>query len=161
MRSTRGSPPAIRSPSSSPNVCTFAYRGPVVSVQLVHFGVGLPDDLSFEQLGDREWWVLALAIPDGTRLEYKLDVVDSFGKHFIDDPLNPHLASHPFGVNSVCESWGYVKPLWARHADDVPAGTFTDITRLERRVRQGHQRDRLPLGHRRRAGPADRRPRRR
>ena len=115
-------------PIVEPNVCTFAYRGPVVSVQLVHFGVGLPDDLSFEQLGDGEWWVLALAIPDGTRLEYKLDVFDSFGKHFIDDPLNSHLASHPFGVNSVCESWGYVKPLWARHADDVPVGTFTDIT---------------------------------
>ena len=100
----------------------------MISVHLAHFGVGLPTDLSFDQLGEGEWWVLALAIPDGTRLEYKLDVVDSFGSRFVDDPLNPNIASHPFGVNSVCEACGYVEPLWAQYADDVPAGTFTDVS---------------------------------
>ena len=50
--------------------------------------------------------MLALEVPDGTRLEYKLDVVDSFGNRFIEDPLNPNVASHPFGANSVCEATG-------------------------------------------------------
>ena len=48
MRGAAGEP----FPIVEPSVCTFAYRGPVISVQLAHFGVGLPDDLSFEQLGD-------------------------------------------------------------------------------------------------------------
>ena len=114
-------------PIVEPGICTFAFDGPVISVRLAHFGVGLPEDLSFRPLGETGWWVLALSVPDGTRLEYKLDVVDSFGTRFIDDPLNPNVASHPFGVNSVCESWDYVEPLWARYADDVPTGSFTDV----------------------------------
>jgi enterochelin esterase family protein len=114
-------------PITEPGVCTFAFCGPVISVRLAHFGVGLPEDLAFEPLEESEWWVLALALPDGTRLEYKLDVVDSFGNRFIEDPLNPNVASHPFGANSVCEAFGYVEPLWAQQADDVPRGTYTDI----------------------------------
>ena len=115
-------------PIIEPGRCTFGFHGPVISVRLAHFGVGLPEDLSFEPVDDSEWWVLALAVPDGTRLEYKLDVVDSFGNRFIEDPLNPNVASHPFGANSVCEASGYAEPLWAQHADDVPVGTYTDIT---------------------------------
>ena len=69
-------------------MCTFAYHGPVISVRLVHFGIGFPSDLCFEPVGDSEWWLLALAIPDGSRLEYKLEVVDSFGTRLVEDPLN-------------------------------------------------------------------------
>jgi enterochelin esterase-like enzyme len=114
-------------PIVEPGRCTFAFAGPVISVRLAHFGVGLPEDLSFEPVDESEWWVLALEVPDGTRLEYKLDVVDSFGNRFIEDPLNRTIASHPFGANSVCEASGYVEPLWAQQADDVPKGTYDDI----------------------------------
>ena len=61
----------------------------------MHFGVGLTDDLAFEPLGDSDWWVLPLAVPAGSRLEYKLEVVDSFGTHLIADPLNPMKPATP------------------------------------------------------------------
>lgn len=106
--------------------CTFAYRGEVIAVRLVHFGVGLPGNLDFEHLGDSDWWLLALTMPAGARLEYKLEVVDSFGTHDVDDPLNPHDADHPFGSNSVCLAGGYHLPDWAVAEEGVPAGRLCD-----------------------------------
>jgi enterochelin esterase-like enzyme len=109
--------------------CTFAFHGPAISVRLVHFGVGLPVDLSFTLVDeDREWWALTLAIPSGSRLEYKLEITDSFGTRLIEDPLNPMSASHPFGGNSVCETAGYATPDWATERDGVPRGSIHDVS---------------------------------
>jgi enterochelin esterase-like enzyme len=118
--------------------CTFAFRGPAISVRLVHFGVGLPGDLCFALVdeergceglgGAEEWWALTLAMPHGSRLEYKLEVVDSFGTRLIEDPLNPTTASHPFGANSVCEAAGYATPDWAVAREDVPRGSMHDVS---------------------------------
>ena len=119
-------------------MCTFAYHGPVISVRLVHFGVGFPSDLCFEPVGDSDWWLLALAVPDGSRLEYKLEVVDSFGSRLVEDPLNPVGASHPFGANSVCEAAGYVVPSWAVPDPAVAGGRLVefelDSAALQRRT---------------------------
>lgn len=109
------------------DVCCFAYRGEVIGVRLMHFGVGLPDDLTFEPLDDSDWWLLPLAMPKGTRLEYKLEVEDSYGRHLIDDPLNPHDASHPFGANSVAVAAGYEPPAWTRTDPDIPTGRLVDF----------------------------------
>ncbi len=109
------------------DVCCFAYRGEVISVRLMHFGVGLPDDLSFEPLEESDWWLLPLAMPKGTRLEYKLEVEDSYGRHLVDDPLNPHDASHPFGANSVAVAAGYEPPPWTRTDGETPAGRLVDF----------------------------------
>jgi enterochelin esterase-like enzyme len=125
-------------PIVTPDMCTFAYHGPVISVRLVHFGVGFPDDLSFEPLGESGWWLLALDVPEGSRLEYKLEVVDSFGSRLVEDPLNGDVASHPFGANSVCEASGYVVPLWAVPHPAVATGRLVDFeldsSALERRT---------------------------
>jgi enterochelin esterase-like enzyme len=119
--------------------CTFAFRGPAISVRLVHFGVGLPDDLRFQNVGGEEpessglggaqdwWWLLTLQFPRGARLEYKLEVTDSFGTRLIEDPLNPRSASHPFGANSVCEADGYQQPAWAVERPDVPHGSIVEV----------------------------------
>jgi enterochelin esterase family protein len=114
-------------PIVTPETCTFAYYGPVISVRLVHFGVGFPDDLSFAPVGESGWWLLTLALPEGSRLEYKLEVVDTFGTRLVEDPLNPTVASHPFGANSVCEAYGYVVPDWAVHNPGVAAGEVVDF----------------------------------
>lgn len=118
--------------------CTFAFHGPAIGVRLVHFGVGLPTDLSFELVdedkelqglgGAQDWWALTLAMPHGSRLEYKLEVTDSFGTKLVEDPLNPLTASHPFGGNSVCEAAGYATPDWAIARHDVRSGTIRDIS---------------------------------
>jgi enterochelin esterase family protein len=120
------------------DACTFAFQGPAISVRLVHFGVGLPDDLQFELVGEdldfedpggaQPWWLLTLRFPPASRLEYKLEITDSFGTRLIEDPLNPRSASHPFGGNSVCEADGYVEPDWSADHPDVPSGTIRDVS---------------------------------
>jgi enterochelin esterase-like enzyme len=114
-------------PIVTERACTFAFNGPVISVRLVHFGIGLPSDLSFEPIGESGWWLLALQVPEGSRLEYKLEVVDSFGTRLVEDPLNPSVASHPFGANSVCETFGYVVPDWAMPDPDIAGGRLVDF----------------------------------
>jgi enterochelin esterase-like enzyme len=114
-------------PIVTEGACTFAFNGPVISVRLVHFGIGLPDDLAFEPTGESGWWLLALSVPEGSRIEYKLEVVDSFGTRLVEDPLNPSVASHPFGVNSVCEARGYVAPDWALADPTVEGGRLVEF----------------------------------
>lgn len=84
-------------PLTTEGVTTFAFRGDAESVQLIHFGIGLPGDLSFERLADSKWWLLALGLPDGTRLEYQIKIIEGGHEHVIEDPLNPHEARNPFG----------------------------------------------------------------
>ena len=102
---------------------TFAYNGRADSVRLVHFGIGLPDDLGFERLGNSDWWLLALGLPQGTRLEYQLEIVEHGRQRVIEDPLNPFEARNPFGQNSVCRSHGYTVPPWALHDPAAAPGS--------------------------------------
>ena len=104
-----------------------------------------------------------LDVPHGSRLEYKLEVVDSWGQHLVEDPLNPNVAHHPFGANSVCEAWGYEPPLWVRHADDVPTGHVPRGRAVERGLRPAGDSDgvRRRRARRRGEGPAAGRARRR
>ncbi len=115
-------------PLTSEERTTFAFRGDVDSVRLVHFGIGLPDDLAFERLGDSTWWLLALGFPEGTRLEYQLELVEHGEQRVIEDPLNPFEARNPFGQNSVCRSHGYVVPPWALHDPAAEAGSRRSLT---------------------------------
>jgi enterochelin esterase-like enzyme len=135
-------------PIVEPERCTLAYRGEVISVRLMHFGVGMPDDLTYEPLDDESgWFVLPLAMPPGTRLEYKLEVQDSYGTHLVDDPLNPHDATHPFGANSVCVADGYETPWWALPDDAVPGGRLVEcVTESAALGRETRTKVYLPAG---------------
>lgn len=115
-------------PLIAEGVTTFAYRGAVDSVRLVHFGIGLPDDLEFESVAGSDWWLLALALPEGTRLEYKLLVRDGVGERDIGDPLNPFRSRNPFGQNSVCRSHGYRVPRWALRDPQAAPGLRRSLT---------------------------------
>lgn len=106
---------------------TFAYRGAADSVRLVHFGSGLPDDLSFVRVADSDWWLLALDLPEGTRLEYQIEVRHGDRHDVIEDPLNPFEARNPFGQNSVCRSLGYTVPPWALNDPEAPAGSHRSL----------------------------------
>ena len=129
-------------------MCTFAFHAPAIGVRLVHFGVGFPEDLRFEQLDeDSDWWLLALELPNASRLEYKLEVRDSFGTRVVEDPLNWRAASHPFGANSVCEAAGYATPEWSIARDDVP--TRFDPGRVVAQRRAGPPGDGVDLPARR------------
>jgi len=109
-------------PLTSDRVATFAYRGGADSVRLLHFGIGLPDNLEFERREGSDWWLLTLGLPNGTRLEYQLEVTEWGQSRLIEDPLNPFEARNPFGQNSVCRAHGYAVPPWALNDPASPPG---------------------------------------
>ncbi|NND76484.1 MAG: esterase family protein [Ilumatobacter sp.] len=115
-------------PLSNEDVTVFAFRGEADAVTLIHFGIGLPDDLDFERLGESNWWLLALDLPRGTRLEYQLGLTVGGERHVIEDPLNPHHARNPFGQNSVCRSFGYEVPPWALRDPSAEPGSTRSLT---------------------------------
>jgi enterochelin esterase family protein len=115
-------------PITTEAATTFAYRGDVDAVHLMHFGIGLPDDLSFTRLADSHWWLLSLSLPAGTRLEYRLHIVDGDHRYDTEDPLNSFEARNPFGQNSVCRSYGYSVPPWALHDPEAEVGLQRSLT---------------------------------
>jgi enterochelin esterase-like enzyme len=76
-------------------------------------------------------WVLRLAPPPVTRLEYELELVHRDGDtEVVLEPGNPHRAPGAFGEKSVALLPGYQSPLWL----DVP-GVPGEVTELAPRGR--------------------------
>ncbi len=108
--------------------CTFVYRGEARAVRLRHWIFGLPSAEPFERVPGTDLWYYVLELPEGSRLEYKLEVDKRGGTHLIQDPLNPVVAHDPFGANSVCQAAGYQVPDWAVEDPAVPEGTLEERT---------------------------------
>ncbi len=119
--------------------CTFAYRGEADAVRLRHWIYGLPSSQPFRRLEGTDLWLLVLELPEGSRVEYKIEVERGEQRQWIHDPLNPLLAHDPFGANSVCQAAGYVTPDWTQVDPAAREG------RLEERLLQS---DALPGGRR-------------
>lgn len=113
-------------PFVEPTACTFVYRGDADAVRLLHWGVGLPSDLTFTRVPHTDLWYLVLDLPHDARVEYKLEVSEGTGLHIIEDPLNPRRAHNPFGANSVCLAAGYQLPSWAVYDPAAPEGVLKD-----------------------------------
>ena len=47
---------------------------------------------------------------------------------WINDPLNPRLATDPFGANSVCHTYGYMTPTWSLPDPAAPAGRLEELS---------------------------------
>jgi enterochelin esterase family protein len=92
---------------------TFVFRGHVDEVKLRHWIHGLATALPFHNVPNTDLWFLAIDVPEGSRLEYKLEIVARGEHRLIQDPLNQHLASDPYGVNSVVYGAGYQVPEWS------------------------------------------------
>ncbi len=92
---------------------TFVFRGRVDEVKLRHWIHGLATALPFHNVPGTDLWFLAIDVPEGSRLEYKLEVVMRGEHRLVQDPLNPNLASDPYGVNSVVYGTGYQVPEWS------------------------------------------------
>jgi enterochelin esterase family protein len=115
------------SPLVEAQTCTFFYKGAADAVELVHWGVGLPPDLRFTNLPGTELWYLALRLPPGSRVEYKLQVAEPGGHRMMEDPLNPLRAHNPFGANSVCLAAGYQAPWCVEPDASAPEGAVKDL----------------------------------
>jgi enterochelin esterase-like enzyme len=117
----RGSP-IVEGPS-----ITFLYRGDADAVLLRHFVYGLPSSQPFVHLSGTDLWYLVIEVPEGSRIEYKLEVVVGELRRLIRDPLNPRVAHDPYGSNSVCLGTGYVAPEWIQHDPEARQGTIEEL----------------------------------
>ena len=54
--------------------CTFLFRGEADEVHLVQRVLGLPDRLPLRRLRGTDLWWVVLELPEGSRVEYQLEV---------------------------------------------------------------------------------------
>jgi enterochelin esterase-like enzyme len=113
-------------PIVEPGQATFLFRGTADSVSLRPMIAGFPGVHRFSALNGHDLWWLELALPDGARLEYKLEVQRDHHAEWVNDPLNPLTTTNPFGTNSVCRGYGYKVPDFARIQEGTPHGKFED-----------------------------------
>jgi enterochelin esterase family protein len=120
---------------------TFLYHGAADAVRLRHWIFGLDPDPPFRRLAGTDLWALTLELPAGSRVEYKLEVVEDGHERVVLDPRNPRKAHDPFGANSVVRMPGYERPEWTRRDPAAPRGRMEEVAvesrafREERRLR--------------------------
>jgi enterochelin esterase family protein len=114
-------------PLIQPGRAIFLYRGLADSVNLRPMIAGFPGPHRFAQINGHNLWWLSVQLPDGARLEYKLEVQNEHHAEWLNDPLNPLTTTNPFGTNSVCRGFGYRVPDFAEIHEDTPTGSFEDL----------------------------------
>jgi enterochelin esterase-like enzyme len=106
------------------NDITFVYRGVADKVLLRCWISGLNTAQPFEPLPDSDLWAVTIDLPEGSRIEYKFEIVKQGHHELILDPLNDVIAHDPFGANSVCQGAGYRRPDWSQHDPESRTGTI-------------------------------------
>ena len=106
---------------------TFVYRGEADSVHLRHWVYGLSSAQPFARLDGSDLWFVMLELPEGSRAQYKLELVRGGQTSLIQDPLNPHLAHDPYGANSVVHAAGYEVPDWSLPDPEARPGRIDEL----------------------------------
>lgn len=106
---------------------TFVFRGAAEAVYLRCWISGLDAAQPFEPLAGTDLWAATIELPQGSRIEYKFEVVRDGRHDLITDPLNELLAHDPFGANSVCQGSGYERPQWTRPNDEARTGRYETL----------------------------------
>jgi enterochelin esterase-like enzyme len=115
---------------------TFVYRGEADEVFLIHRIFGLPDHLPLRRLHGTDLWYVVLELPEGSRVEYQLEVARDGRREQINDPLNPRLAHSPVGSSSVCYAAGHQIPDWTQPDPEARPGTLADMVVPSRALRR-------------------------
>ena len=116
--------------------CTFLYRGEADEVFLVHRIFGLPDHMPLRRLHGTDLWYAVLELPEGSRVEYQLEVVRDGQRSRFNDPLNPRVARSPVGDSSVCYAYGHVIPDWTVPDPEARPGSLVDMVVPSRALRR-------------------------
>src|SRR4028118_1804601 len=92
--------------------CTFLWRGEADEAWVCQRVVGLPDRIPLHRLDGTDLWQLVLELPEGSRVEYQIEI--RRGDHYerFNDPLNEKRSHSPMGSSSVCFAVGYETPAW-------------------------------------------------
>ena len=116
--------------------CTFLYRGDADEVLLVQRVVGLPEQIPMRHLRGTDLWYLVLELPEGSRVNYQLEVRRGEQVERLNDPLNPKLSHSPMGTSSVCFGHGYETPVWTQPDTAARQGTLEEIVVTSRALRR-------------------------
>ncbi|MDX1403849.1 MAG: alpha/beta hydrolase-fold protein [Woeseiaceae bacterium] len=106
---------------------TFVYRGPAKEVFLRCWIAGINTAQPLQRLNGTDLWAITIELPENSRIEYKFEIVDDGLRELRLDPLNPVIAQDPFGANSVCQGYGYQRPVWTEHDHESREGTVEDL----------------------------------
>jgi enterochelin esterase-like enzyme len=107
--------------------CTFLFRGEADEVWVRHRIVNQPQRVPMKRVPGLSLWWVTIELPEGSRVEYQLEI--RRGEHYehANDPLNPHVAHSPVGSSSVCHAVGYTTPDWVLHDPDSRPGELHDL----------------------------------
>ena len=108
--------------------CTFLFRGEVDEVHLVQRILGLPERLPLRRLHGTDLWYLVLELPEGSRVDYQIEIRHGDRVDRFNDPLNPKLSHSPMGSSSVCFGHGYETPGWTSPDSSARQGDLTEMT---------------------------------
>lgn len=115
---------------------TFLWRGHADEVRVRHRVVGLPDPLPLAPLSGTDLWFVTTVLPEGSRVEYQIEVRRGDGWEQFNDPLNPRLAHSPLGSSSVCASHGYQVPDWVSFDPEARPGTIVEDSLRSKALRR-------------------------
>jgi hypothetical protein len=107
--------------------CTVLYRGEADEVHLVQRILGLPDRLPLRRVRGTDLWYLVLELPEGSRIDYRLEVRRGDHVERCTDPLNPKLSHSPMGSSSACFAHGYTTPEWTLPDPEARPGELTEL----------------------------------
>jgi len=116
--------------------CTFLYRGEADEVHLVQRILGLPGQLPLRRLPGTDLWYVVLELPEGSRIEYQIEIVRGEHVERVNDSLNPRLSYSPVGSSSVCFGHGYTTPDWTLPDPEAPPGKLIDLVVDSRALRR-------------------------
>ncbi len=107
--------------------CTFLFRGEADEVHLAQRILGLPSRLPMRRIPESTLWYVVLKVPEGSRVNYQLEVRRGDQVERFNDPLNPKLSHSPFGASSVCFADGYITPDWTFPDANAAPGELTEL----------------------------------
>ena len=116
--------------------CTFLWRGEADEVLLVQRIVGLPEKIPLRRVYGTDLWYLVLELPEGSRVNYQVEVRRGEHTECGNDPLNPKLSYSPVGTSSVCFAHGYVTPDWTEPDPEARPGELVELTHHSRALRR-------------------------
>ena len=116
--------------------CTFLWRGEAEEAWICQRIVGLPDRIPMRRLHNTDLWYVVLELPEGSRVEYQIEI--RRGDHYdrFNDPLNPKLSHSPMGSSSVCFGVGYETPDWVEHDPEARPGELRDLVVQSRALKR-------------------------
>jgi enterochelin esterase-like enzyme len=107
--------------------CTFLWRGEADEAWICQRVVGLPDRIPMRRADGTDLWFLVLELPEGSRVEYQIEIRRGDAYERFNDPLNDKLSHSPMGSSSVCFGAGYETPDWVLPDPDARPGELRDL----------------------------------